>query len=84
MMGAAMSDKRKPTFGAVPVDNNPVGKNGWRDFHSGRWSAAKIHGAGYGQFDPYIGGYIMPSELRDPGHRVDQTLPTPLPPKDAS
>jgi hypothetical protein len=77
-----MTDKRKPTFGASQPDPNPIGKNAWRDTHSGKWSAAKIHGAG--QSDPYIGGYIMPAELRDPGHRVDQTLPTPLPTKDVS
>jgi hypothetical protein len=72
-----------PRFGA-PLPN-PIGKNQWRDIHSGRWSCAKTYGAGYGQSDPLIGGYIMPSELRDPGHRVDRKLPTPLrPPKDAS
>ena len=69
-----------PRFGAPPP--NPVGKNQWRDIHSGLWSCAKTYGAGYGQSDPLIGGYSMPSELRDPGHRVDRTLPTPLPTKD--
>jgi hypothetical protein len=78
-MGSIMADKRKPTFGA-PVDN-PLGKNAWRDIHSGRYSCAKGYGVGHGQSDPYIGGYIMPSEFRDPGHRVDRTLPTPLPTK---
>ena len=43
------TDKPKPTFGAVPDDPNPIGKNAYRpDFHAGRRSAAKTFGAGYG------------------------------------
>jgi hypothetical protein len=57
------TDKRKPTFGAFPDDPNPIGKNAWRDIHGGRWSCAKTFGAGDGQSDPMLGGYIMPSHV---------------------
>jgi hypothetical protein len=72
------TNKSKPTFGAKPIDDNPLGKNHWRDIHAGRWPCAKT------QSDPMLGGYIMTSEFRDPGHRNDKTLPTPLPTKDSS
>jgi hypothetical protein len=74
-----------PTFGAdnvVPID--PIGKNKARDIHGGRWSAQKGCGAAPRPSDPYVGGFSVPNETRDP-HRVDQALPTSLrPPKDAS
>jgi hypothetical protein len=68
------TDKRKPTFGAPPIDD--LGKNAWRDIHNGRWSCAKRYGAGHGQSDPYLGVFIQPASDREP-FKQDLTLPTP-------
>jgi len=78
----ANPDYRKPTWGSPPPDPNPIGKNAYRDgFHGGRWSCARILGAGYGQSDPHLGFTHMSEAVRNPGHTYDRTLPTPLPAK---